>query len=54
MTQIELMLLFKGNKTYCNDVFRNFRSVKYQLICERFKISKTDCDKLEIIWSKSK
>jgi hypothetical protein len=54
MTQIELMLLFKGNKTYCNDVFCNFRSVKYKLICERFKISQSDCDELEKIWQKSK
>jgi hypothetical protein len=54
MTNTELMILFNNNKYYIIDVFKNYKSMKYQFICERFKISHSDCDKLELIYLKSK
>ena len=54
MTIFEIQILFKGNRTYIDDVFTNFQSVKYKLICERFRISQNDCDELEKFYNKQK
>ena len=36
--KIENVILYKSNKFYIDDVFANFYSNKYKLICDRFRI----------------
>lgn len=52
--KIENVILYKSNKHYIDDVFKNFYHVKYKLICERFRISQSDCDEIEQIFIKNK
>lgn len=54
MTNFEIQILLKQNKYYITDVFNNYYNLRYKFICERFRITQSDCDELEKIFNNQK